>query len=153
LETLAMVTGQEAAPARRLNPAVPRDLETIAAKCLGKEPQKRYASAQELADELGRYLGGEPIKARPVGAGERAAKWVRRNPALAAMAAVVFVALSMATVVSTLLALHAGEQATKATDALGVAKEQKGRADDEANNAKEALGLLKLQKKRADDEA
>jgi len=69
---------------RRVKKDVPRDLETICMKAMAKEPGRRYATAGELAADLRRYLAGEPIRARPAGIGERAAKWVRRRPAVAA---------------------------------------------------------------------
>jgi serine/threonine protein kinase len=85
LETLEQVRTREPVPPGGLQPGLPRDLETICLKCLRKEPAHRYQSALELADDLRRYLSGEPIRARPVGPLERAWKWARRSPALAAL--------------------------------------------------------------------
>jgi WD40 repeat protein len=85
LETLEQVKTAEPVPPSRLVPGLPRDVETIALKCLQKEPGRRYDSVSALADDLGRFLGGEPIVARPVPPWERALKWTRRRPALAAL--------------------------------------------------------------------
>jgi WD40 repeat protein/tRNA A-37 threonylcarbamoyl transferase component Bud32 len=78
---------------RTLNIGIPRDLETICQKCLQKDVQRRYRSAQELADELQRYLRGEPIRARPVSRVERLWRWCRREPLLSGMAGTVAVLL------------------------------------------------------------
>ncbi len=93
LETLDQVRRQEPVPPRRLNPQVPRDLETVCLRCLRKEPEKRYAAARELADDLTRFREGRPVVARPVGFLERTAKWVRRNPAVSALLALVVVSV------------------------------------------------------------
>ncbi len=89
LETIEQVCEQEPVPPRRLQPRVPRDLETICLKCLRKDPLHRFASALELADDLRRFLDGKPIKARPVKPWERAGKWIKRNKARTALAATV----------------------------------------------------------------
>ncbi len=80
LETLEQVKSTDAVPPSRLQPGLPRDLETIALKCLEKEPERRYGSALELAEDLRRFRAGETILAQPVGLLERGLKWVKRRP-------------------------------------------------------------------------
>jgi eukaryotic-like serine/threonine-protein kinase len=81
--TIHEVLNTEPLSPRALNPSVPGNLETICLKCLEREPSRRYQTAQELAEELGRFLRDEPIHARPVLQTERAWRWCRRKPALA----------------------------------------------------------------------
>jgi tetratricopeptide (TPR) repeat protein len=116
LETLAHVTGREPAAPRSLNPAVPRDLETICLKCLAKEPAKRYPSAGALADDLGRFLDGKPVTARPVGALGRVWRWAKRRPAVAALTAALAVLLPAALAGVTALYLHADAERIRAED-------------------------------------
>ena len=95
MATLHDVMESEPASLRKLNANLPRDLETICLKCLEKSPAARYPTARALAEELGRFLGGEPIQARPAGAVRKAVSWGRRHPGtLAAVAALGIVTLS-----------------------------------------------------------
>jgi WD40 repeat protein len=88
LDTLAQILGHDPVPPTRLQPKVPRDLETICLKCLEKSPARRYPSAEELAKDLRRHLKGEPIQARPVGRLKRAGRWCRRHRLVAGLLAV-----------------------------------------------------------------
>jgi WD40 repeat protein/serine/threonine protein kinase len=95
LSTLEQLTSQEPLAPSRFQRHIPRDLETICLKCLEKEPGKRYASAEALAEDLGRFLSGRPIVARPTPLWGRLWKWARRRPAVAGLtAAVLLVAVT-----------------------------------------------------------
>src|SRR5262249_32496583 len=93
LETILQVTDREPVPPSRLRPGIPRDLETICLKCWQKEPARRYASAEALAEDLRRFLEDRPILARPAGPLERLWRWGRRNPLVAGLAAALLLAL------------------------------------------------------------
>lgn len=114
-EALRQVSEQDPVSPRLLNPTTPQDLETICLKCLQKEPRHRYVSCQALADDLGHWLLGEPIKARPIGAVERLGKWTRRNPSTATL----LCALVVVGFAGALAVLH---QLKETKVALGVAK-------------------------------
>ena len=96
VELLRRILEDDPEPLTRVVPGLPRDLATIAARAMEKEPTARYPSAEALADDLGRVQRGEPIHARPVSLLERALKWSRRNTALARAAAVVVLTLLLA---------------------------------------------------------
>ncbi len=129
LETLALVRYQEPVPPARLR-QVPRDLDTVCLKCLEKDPHRRYASAEELADDLRRFLRGEPIWARKTGRLRRAAKWARRHPAAATLLFVTGVA-ALAAVGLLVGLMYAGEL----QDALAVAEREKQTAEGERARA------------------
>jgi len=113
-QTLRMVAETEPVSPRLLNPNLPRDLETICAKCLEKDPKRRYGSARELAEELDRFLKDEPIRARPIAAPEKLIRWCRRQPALASVTAAVAALLLIIAIGSPIAIVrinHAREQA------------------------------------------
>jgi WD40 repeat protein len=144
-DTLTQVVSEDPAAVRQLNARVPLDLETICHRCLLKEPQRRYASARELEEDLQRFLDGEPIRARPVGALERVWKWARRRPAVAGLLA----AIVLLTLVAMAIILGLYRQAT--WDARR-AQDAERDANTERDNAQEKEKQARYEKNRADDE-
>jgi tetratricopeptide (TPR) repeat protein len=110
-DTLEQVSTREPVPPTQLQPKLPRDLETICLKGLRKDARQRYATAEELAEDLQRWLDGRPILARPVPGWERALKWARRRPALAGLVAATLLALLAATASGVLYGLYQQQKA------------------------------------------
>jgi WD40 repeat protein len=148
LETLRQVTSVEVVPPRRLAPAVPRDLETICLKCLEKEPARRYERAGDLADDLGRFLAGEPVQARPIGRHIRAWRWCGRNPAQAALGATLVIALAAVAVVASVSSLWLRAERNAALEHRDRALIAEKAASDAAHEATEALWWASLDKAR-----
>jgi WD40 repeat protein len=140
LDTLLRVRDEEPVPPSLLRPRLPRDLETICLKCLGKEPRQRYASALALAEDLQRFLRGEPIRARPVGSVERAWKWCRRHPAGAALIAMALIGFVLVTWKwrEAVLAIDAAAQAVRAQTEAELREQQQQR---DAQAARDKLVL------------
>ena len=121
-DTMMMIRFAETVSPRRLQPGLPRDLETICLKALEKTPARRYQTAEALAEDLARWLDGRTILARPIGAVGRTLRWARRNPAVAT--------LSMMVLLVGLIGVSGVVWKWREAKALAVAKEQS------ANDAK-----------------
>jgi hypothetical protein len=87
------ITQDEPERPRQIDPGIPRDLEVVVLKSIAKEPSQRYGTAKDLSEDLGRFLGGQPVLARPASSWERALKWAKRRPAAAGLIGVSFFAM------------------------------------------------------------
>ncbi len=129
VEVLDQVRYKDPVPPSQLRTKVPRDLETICLKCLQKEPAKRYQSAQALSKDLGNFLAGREIDARPVSWLEKGWRWCRRNPGLAAAIACAVLFLVSGSGASLFYAAKANEKAAEATQNESIALENLDKAN------------------------
>ncbi len=164
-DTLEQVRLREPVPPSRLQPRIPRDLETICLKCLEKDPRRRYATAAALADDLRHFLAGEPILARPSSLWSHGVKWAKRKPALAALLGVS--ALAVVSLLGSwawftvelsrqIQRAQQGEQHAREQEALAranqqLAEQQRGEAHRQAAAAKASQQLAEQQRTAAEN--
>ncbi|HEV3261203.1 MAG TPA: protein kinase [Gemmataceae bacterium] len=134
---LHQVQNDEPRNPRSLNDRIPRDLETICLKAMGKEPERRYQTAADLSRDLGRFLAGQPILARPVGRVERVWRWCRRNPALATATGLAAGALLAVAIVSVLFALHYSDAAARRAEAAANLLNEKRQTEEALRESEE----------------
>jgi WD40 repeat protein/tRNA A-37 threonylcarbamoyl transferase component Bud32 len=138
MDTLKQVVEREPVSPRQLNPAISRDLETICLKCLEKSVARRYSSAGELADELRRFLAGEPIRARRVSRATRCWKWCRRNPVVAALTIACCLAVIAGSIGVTTQWLRATKEAGEKSRALTLERAARTNAEKQTRRAEDA---------------
>jgi WD40 repeat protein/tRNA A-37 threonylcarbamoyl transferase component Bud32 len=148
LDTLLEVVGREPTRPRGFHPQVDRDLETVCLKCLEKDPTHRYGSAEALAEDLERWLAGEPIRARRAGTGERMVKWARRRPAVAGLLSAVVLVAGLG--VAGICWQWQGARAAEAQALNKAAAEEKAKT--EAVEAREAVKAALTKEKAAKEE-
>ena len=143
LDTLVQLKTKEPVAPRDLVPELSADLETICLKCLQKDIDRRYETADDLADDLRRYLDGIPILARPVSRPERLWRWCRRNPTIASLTVAFVLAMVIGTATSTIFGVKANELATAESIAREDAEEKQALAEENEEKAlaNEALAI------------
>lgn len=139
-DTISQVVHKEPVPPCQLQEKLPVDIDTICLKALQKTPEKRYASCEEMADDLGRFLRSEPIRARPISKQERFVRWCKRNPVIAGLSAVAIGLLVTTAFITTWSYLQISAQAAIIADERDNANEQR----DEANKQREEANKQKL---------
>lgn len=144
LETLRQVLETEPASPRHLNPGVHRDLETICLKCLEKDPQRRYGSALALARELGRFLEGEPISARSIGAPARLWRWGKRKPVVAVLSSSVAALILFVAIAGPLVAVRQADLRGQADNRRNEAEKASYQATTKALDATQSLAQAYL---------
>lgn len=149
LETLKLVVETPPVAPRRLNAAIPRDAETICLKCLEKSPVARYQTAQEVADDLQRFLDGEPIRARPASTVEKVIKWARRRPWQARLLAVAALAAVTLFATVTVYNKYLSDALRRAETNEQIAIDQTRLAERRLDRATRSLFALQLQRAAA----
>jgi WD40 repeat protein len=142
LDTVLQVLEREPDRPRSINGHIDRDLETISLKCLDKDPKPRYGSAEALAEELERWLNGEPIVARPAGAFERGWRWCRRNPVVAGLTTAAALLLFVGTGISSYFAVRAQAERRISQRRLYIAEMRLAQHAWEQNQPDRVLELL-----------
>jgi tetratricopeptide (TPR) repeat protein len=150
---LVQAVEEEPRPPRRLNEAVPADLETVCLRALAKEPERRYPSAAALAADLRRFLNGEPVHARPVGTAGRLSRWARRRPAPAALSAALVLTTLVGFAGVVWLWRDADRHRGRAEQGLAETRRQLGNAEEDFFRANSALyRILKRGRPEAGEE-
>ena len=146
-DILSKVTGSDPVSPRKLERHIPRDLETVVLKALEKDPDRRYQSAKELADDLRRFLNHEPVRAKPATLAQRARKWGRRHPAVVRSALLVLVLVAAGSSLSSWLVWR---EKGRTADALAAETAARTRADEEKRIAQAVRDFLRKLLAQAD---
>jgi eukaryotic-like serine/threonine-protein kinase len=151
-QTLQQTQSEEPVPPGQLQPGLPRDLETICLKCLEKEPAKRYSMAAALADDLRRFLGGEPIAARPINVTERAWRWAGRKPLLASLYAAIAALVLAVVIVPSVLVVRLDVARRMAVENEQAATRNEMEANRQKDAARKNEATARVQQERAERE-